>query len=366
MSRTRARTSRNRSAGRRTRSGMGGSTTSTVTDGASSVTSTWVVSAGLARLLDVRRVRRTARGVGGHAPILPQKAGDGGYAGPRTPGDVRLASRVRLGEDAAPWTPTTSRQAAAKAGDHPVLENAARLGYAVNGLRASAHRLAGTAGRVGRQRRLGRPVGGHADPRPATTSDRVLLWIAVARLPRPGAVAGHGGHRRSRRDLGPAQGGRQGGRLPLPGLQLLHLRARQQQLVQQPAERRLHRLAHGQAVRPDPRRRRRRGRPRGRDLPRLQGVRRRSSSRTCGSTRASGSSRRPVRVHRPGRRLRPGRRPLRPGRRAHPAGRGDRARRRAAHPAGRAVRASPAHHRRRSGSSRSRVYLFARAKYARV
>jgi hypothetical protein len=49
------------------------------------------------------------------------------------PGDVRLASRVRLGEDAAVDT-NDVRQAASRAGDHPVLENAARLGYAVNGL----------------------------------------------------------------------------------------------------------------------------------------------------------------------------------------------------------------------------------------
>ena len=82
-----------------------------------------------------------------------------------------------LGQDAAVDT-NDVRQAAAKAGDHPALENAARLGYAVNGL---VHLLiawlalqvawggsSGPADQSGAMQTLaGNDIG------------RVLLWIAV-------------------------------------------------------------------------------------------------------------------------------------------------------------------------------------------
>ncbi|HEY8305412.1 MAG TPA: DUF1206 domain-containing protein [Lapillicoccus sp.] len=109
--------------------------------------------------------------------ILPQKAEEGGYAGPRTPGTFGWHSG--FGWAKMPTVDTDDvKQAAAKAGDHPVLENAARLGYAINGV---VHLLiawlalqvawgggGGSADQSGAMQTLaGNDIG------------RVLLWVAV-------------------------------------------------------------------------------------------------------------------------------------------------------------------------------------------
>ena len=118
-------------------------------------------------------------------------------------------------------SPDTIKGAAREAGDHPALEMAARIGYAVSGL---LHLLIGW---IALQVAWG-SSGKSADQSGALASlagngvGRFGLWVAVHRVPRAGHLAARRGRRRLlRRGHGrlgrPGQGGRQGRGLPRPG-----------------------------------------------------------------------------------------------------------------------------------------------------
>ena len=184
---------------------------------------------------------------------------------------------------------TDVKAASRRAGDHPALETAARIGYAVNGvlhiiIGAIALRLAFGAKGASADQSGALGLDGRQRVRPRHPLDR------RHRLARPRRLAGHRGHLGRPRDERPAQGRRQGRRLPPPVVDRVPVRERRR-LVEQEAVDRLHRDAHDAAGRPVARRGRRPRRHRRRRLPRRQGLEEEVPRRTSRPTRASGSSR---------------------------------------------------------------------------
>ena len=184
---------------------------------------------------------------------------------------------------------TDLKAASRRAGDHPALETAARVGYAVNGV---LHIVIGVIalqlalGSKGKSADQSGALGSMADngfgPAPAVGRRR--------RVAGSGAVAGHRGDHGWVADERPRQGSREGGRLPRPVVDGVQVRERQRDLEQEP-DHRLHGEPHEAARGPVARGCRRPRHHRCRRLPRRQGVEEEVPPGPRDPPRASGSSR---------------------------------------------------------------------------
>ena len=201
-------------------------------------------------------------------------------------------------------SPDTIKGAAREAGDHPALEMAARIGYAVSGL---LHLLIGW---IALQVAWG-SSGKSADQSGALASlagngvGRFGLWVAVIGflgLAIWQVVEAVGGSFGEGMDAWAGRGKAVAKAVVYLVLGWTHPGLRPGQAVQQPpAERRLHRDDAAQHRRPHPGRRHRPGRDRRRRLPRLQGGDQAVPARPRGEPGHGGHPGRAGRLHRQGR-----------------------------------------------------------------
>ncbi len=128
--------------------------------------------------------------------------------------------------------------ASRQAGDHPALETAARVGYAVNGVLhviIGVIALALAFGSKGASADQSGALGALAE----NPFGVIVLWIAVLGWLGLAHLAGDGGDHRGLRDERPRQGRGQGRALPRAVVDGLHLR-QGQRLLEQEADDRLH------------------------------------------------------------------------------------------------------------------------------